>query len=71
MSHCRVQEGHCFHLFTHHRYSKMEEFQKPEILRTPLEELILQIKILRLGQVVPFLDRAIDIKAFCYLIRVI
>ncbi len=31
-----------------------------EILRTPLEELILQIKILRLGQIMPFLESAIE-----------
>lgn len=38
----------------------MEEFQLPEMLRTPLEELVLQIKILKLGQAFSFLQRAIE-----------
>ena len=38
----------------------MAEFQEPEILRTPLEELVLQIKVLKLGMVLPFLQNAIE-----------
>jgi hypothetical protein len=38
----------------------MAEFQLAEILRTPLEELVLQIKILKLGFVRPFLQKAIE-----------
>lgn len=38
----------------------MAEFQLPEMLRTPLEELVLQIKILKLGFVVPFLQNALE-----------
>ena len=38
----------------------MAEFQQAEMLRTPLEELVLQIKILKLGQVAPFLQKAIE-----------
>ena len=41
----RVQEGHCIRLYTEWHYNKMLEYQLPEILRTPLEELILQIKV--------------------------
>ena len=47
-------------MFTKLRHENMEEFQKAEILRTPLEELILQIKILKLGQVMLFLEKAIE-----------
>lgn len=38
----------------------MAEFQLPEMLRTPLEELVLQIKVLQLGYVQPFLQKAIE-----------
>ena len=38
----------------------MADFQLPEMLRTPLEELVLQIKILGLGKVMPFLAKAIE-----------
>ncbi len=56
----RVQPGHCFHLFTRHQLEKMADYQVPEMLRTPLEELILQLKILGLGEAQPFLQRAIE-----------
>ena len=56
----RVQPGQCFHLFTKLQLSKLADFQLPEMLRTPLEELVLQIKILRLGEVIPFLAKAIE-----------
>ena len=56
----RVQPGQCYHLFTHHRHSKMAEFQVAEMLRTPLEELVLQIKILRLGGARDLLSKAIE-----------
>ena len=38
----------------------MAEFQLPEMLRTPLEELVLQIKILKLGMAEQFLEKAIE-----------
>ena len=38
----------------------MADFQLPEMLRTPLEELVLQIKILKLGLARPFLEKAIE-----------
>lgn len=38
----------------------MAEFQLPEMLRTPLEELILQIKVLKLGAANTFLQKAIE-----------
>ncbi len=56
----RVQPGHCFHLFTHHQLEKLADYQLPEMLRTPLEELILQLKILGLGEAQPFLQRALE-----------
>jgi ATP-dependent RNA helicase DHX36 len=38
----------------------MAEYQLPEMLRTPLEELVLQIKVLRLGMAAPFLQKALE-----------
>jgi len=57
----RVREGYCFHLYS----SKTEatvlaEFTTPEILRTPLDALCLQIKILQLGDIRQFLSMAIE-----------
>lgn len=52
-----MQEGVCYHLFTHAREQTMDEYPLPEILRTRLEEIILHIKILRLGSIRPFLSK--------------
>ena len=41
----RVQPGYCFHLFTKYHADALEDYQLPEMLRTPLEELCLQIKV--------------------------
>ena len=41
----RVQAGYCFHLFTEFHFNEMKDYQLPEMLRTPLEELCLQIKV--------------------------
>ena len=54
----RVQAGKCFHLFTRPQHGTMEEFQLPELLRTPLAEIVMQIKALRLGRAKDFLSRA-------------
>lgn len=47
LNHCRVQPGHCYHLYNGLRASLLDDYQLPEILRTPLEELCLQIKVNR------------------------
>lgn len=56
----RVRPGHCFFLFTSERHKNMAEFQTPEMLRVPLDELCLQIKLLDLGDVKEFLEKAIE-----------
>jgi len=56
----RVQPGYCFHLFTQPRAQSLDDYQLPEMLRTPLEELCLQIKILQLGMIRPFLSKALQ-----------
>ena len=41
----RVRPGICFHLYSSFAQSQMSEYLKPEMLRTPLEEISLQIKV--------------------------
>ena len=46
----RVREGICYALYTRQCYEKrMKKYQTPEIMRVPLEEMILQIHHLRLS----------------------
>jgi ATP-dependent RNA helicase DHX36 len=59
----QVQPGHCFHLFP--LKAKLAEYQFPEILRTPLEQLCLQVRALELaptgtGGIECFLQRALS-----------
>uniref|UniRef100_A0A1A8QZ52 ATP-dependent DNA/RNA helicase DHX36 n=1 Tax=Nothobranchius rachovii TaxID=451742 RepID=A0A1A8QZ52_9TELE len=56
----RVQPGKCYHLYNGLRASLLDAYQLPEIMRTPLEELCLQIKILKLGFISQFLEKALD-----------
>ncbi|KAM4772480.1 ATP-dependent DNA/RNA helicase DHX36 [Rhinophrynus dorsalis] len=56
----RVQPGYCYHLYNSLRDSVLDEYQLPEIVRTPLEELCLNIKILRLGGIGCFLRKLMD-----------
>ncbi|KAL2095688.1 hypothetical protein ACEWY4_007836 [Coilia grayii] len=56
----RVSPGKCYHLYNGLRASLLDSYQLPEIQRTPLEELCLQIKILKLGSIASFLRKALD-----------
>ncbi|XP_078480061.1 ATP-dependent DNA/RNA helicase DHX36 [Lampetra planeri] len=56
----RVCPGKCYHLYNGLRASLLDAYQLPEIMRTPLEELCLQIKILKLGPIAQFLEKALD-----------
>ncbi|KAM4627484.1 LOW QUALITY PROTEIN: ATP-dependent DNA/RNA helicase DHX36 [Polymixia lowei] len=56
----RVCPGKCYHLYNSLRASLLDAYQLPEIMRTPLEELCLQIKILKLGSIAEFLRKALD-----------
>ncbi|XP_022748669.1 DExH-box ATP-dependent RNA helicase DExH7, chloroplastic isoform X3 [Durio zibethinus] len=57
----RVKPGICFCLYTQHRFEKlMRPYQVPEMLRMPLVELCLQIKLLSLGHIKPFLSKALE-----------
>ncbi|XP_071321926.1 3'-5' RNA helicase YTHDC2 isoform X2 [Trachinotus anak] len=42
----RCRPGVCFHLFSRLRFNNMLEFQVPQLLRMPLQELCLQTKLL-------------------------
>jgi HrpA-like RNA helicase len=46
----RVQKGRCFRLVTNGTFDKLQPHGVPEILRVPLERLILQIKAMRLNE---------------------
>ncbi|KAM1085267.1 hypothetical protein ACFX2B_010942 [Malus domestica] len=56
----RVQPGECYHLYPRCVYDAFAEYQLPEILRTPLQSLCLQIKSLNLGSISEFLSRALQ-----------
>ncbi|XP_006448337.2 DExH-box ATP-dependent RNA helicase DExH5, mitochondrial isoform X1 [Citrus clementina] len=56
----RVQPGECYRLYPRCVYDAFAEYQLPEILRTPLQSLCLQIKSLRLGTIAEFLSRALQ-----------
>ncbi|XP_059313551.1 DExH-box ATP-dependent RNA helicase DExH7, chloroplastic isoform X2 [Lycium ferocissimum] len=57
----RVKPGICFCLYTSYRYEKlMRPYQIPEMLRMPLVELCLQIKLLSLGSIKLFLSMALE-----------
>ncbi|XP_070542906.1 3'-5' RNA helicase YTHDC2-like [Ptychodera flava] len=42
----RCRPGICFHLFSRARYQSLMQFQSPELLRVPLQELCLHTKLL-------------------------
>ncbi|XP_072964463.1 DExH-box ATP-dependent RNA helicase DExH3-like [Typha angustifolia] len=56
----RVQPGECYHLYPRCVYEALSDYQLPELLRTPLQSLCLQIKSLRLGSISEFLSRALQ-----------
>ncbi|XP_067658933.1 ATP-dependent DNA/RNA helicase DHX36-like [Haliotis asinina] len=56
----RVQPGVCYHLYTGLKWTEVDDYLPPEILRTRLEELCLHIKLLKLGKIEPFISKAIQ-----------
>ncbi|XP_072745006.1 ATP-dependent DNA/RNA helicase DHX36 [Anoplolepis gracilipes] len=56
----RVKSGECYHLYCKVREMTFEQYPLPEMLRTRLEEVILQIKILQLGKAKEFLASVMD-----------
>lgn len=41
----RVQPGESYHLYSHEKYENMESFPLAEILRIPLEKVVMDIKV--------------------------
>ncbi|GMH39242.1 hypothetical protein BSKO_07140 [Bryopsis sp. KO-2023] len=57
----RVQSGVCYHMMPKPMFEQnFQDHQLPEIMRTPLEELCLQIKTLKLGSIRSFLSQAMN-----------
>lgn len=56
----RVQPGECYHLYPRCVYDAFADYQLPELLRTPLNSLCLQIKSLQVGSIGEFLSAALQ-----------
>ncbi|XP_040583903.1 ATP-dependent DNA/RNA helicase DHX36 [Lepeophtheirus salmonis] len=56
----RVKPGICYRLYSSYRESTFESYLKPEILRTRLDEVILNIKVLGLGPAASFLAKMME-----------
>ncbi|KAF8103693.1 hypothetical protein N665_0186s0061 [Sinapis alba] len=56
----RVMPGECYHLYPKQVYDALDDYQRPELLRSPLQSLCLQIKSLRLGKISEFLSKALQ-----------
>lgn len=56
----RVQPGVCYRLYPKLIHDGMAQYQLPEILRTPLQELCLHIKSLQFGAIESFLAKALQ-----------
>ncbi|KAE8655654.1 hypothetical protein F3Y22_tig00117021pilonHSYRG00114 [Hibiscus syriacus] len=56
----RVQPGVCYHLYPSCVYESFSEYQLPELLRTPLNSLCLQIKSLQVESIGEFLSAALQ-----------
>lgn len=55
-----MQPGVCYHLFTKARAAVLDKYPLAEMLRTRLEEVILQVKILQIGTAATFLESVMD-----------
>ncbi|KAK9733114.1 hypothetical protein RND81_04G044400 [Saponaria officinalis] len=56
----RVQPGECYHLYPRCVYEAFADYQLPELLRTPLNSLCLQIKSLQISSIADFLSAALQ-----------
>lgn len=55
-----MQPGECYHLYPKCVYEAFSEYQLPELLRTPLNSLCLQIKSLQVESIGVFLSSALQ-----------
>jgi len=57
----RVRPGMSYHLFSSHTHQhEIQEYQLPEMLRVGLEDLVLQVLLLDLGEPSVFLSKAVN-----------
>uniref|UniRef100_A0A1B6EDU7 RNA helicase n=1 Tax=Clastoptera arizonana TaxID=38151 RepID=A0A1B6EDU7_9HEMI len=56
----RVRKGECYHLFSRAREQELASYPLPELMRTRLEEVILQAKMLQVGYIKPFLSKVMN-----------
>lgn len=56
----RVRPGMCFTLCSRARFNKLDQYMTPEMFRSPLHELALSIKLLKLGAIGQFLSKALE-----------
>ncbi|XP_010424776.1 PREDICTED: DExH-box ATP-dependent RNA helicase DExH3-like [Camelina sativa] len=56
----RLLPGECYHLYPRCVYDAFAEYQLPELLRTPLNSLCLQIKSLQVDSIAEFLSAALQ-----------
>jgi HrpA-like RNA helicase len=57
----RVQAGIAYHMYSSHSYeNELQEYQLPEMLRVGLEDLVLQVLLLDLGEPSIFLTKAVN-----------
>ena len=50
----RTAPGHCYRLYSSALFSKLSEYSKPEILKTPLDQTMLQLKSIGVEDLVRF-----------------
>ena len=56
-----MKPGFCWHLYSTHTHDRvLDDYQLPEMLRVGLEDLVLQILVLDLGEPSMFLTKAVD-----------
>lgn len=56
----RCRAGECYRLFSSARFAALAPFQLPELKRSPLEELVLQVKVLQEGMGTADTEKAAD-----------
>ena len=56
----RLRRGICIRMYTQQQYNTFQPYQLPELLRSSLEEVCMQVKLMNLGSIQSFLSRAVQ-----------